>query len=254
MKNIFLKYKVGFIIILVVFILLMAFTITRLIMGLSSVESAISEKKIDIPQDELKDASWNIPEIQQKKKELNMLEQQLVLAKSDSLNLGISLADSTVQVQLKGTVLLQAKILKQSPKPFFESLNYGAYHDFTKIASIIDEKSTIIKRPVKKVQAPKNENEVKEVKHDTIPDPLIVWQFKLNNQVEIVITGVGLDKDSLIHMDYNNDIIKYSVDQLNKNLLPKSYIPTLYLWLSDKDAKAIYRAIPEKGKVVFRNL
>jgi hypothetical protein len=177
----------------------------------------------------------------------------LQLAKSDSLNLGINLSDSIVQVQLRGTVLLQAKIQKQIPAKFFEDLNYGTYLDFTKIASVIEEQATIVKRPVKRVQAPKNEDEAAKVKHDTIPDPLLVWQFKLDNNIDVVITGIGLGADSLVANNYNKDIFNYSTEYFKKNLFPKTYIPTLFIWLNDNDAKALYRAIPEKGKVVFRN-
>jgi hypothetical protein len=165
----------------------------------------------------------------------------------------INLSDSIVQVQLRGTVLLQAKIQKQIPAKFFEDLNYGTYLDFTKIASVIEEQATIVKRPVKRVQAPKNEDEAAKVKHDTIPDPLLVWQFKLDNNIDVVITGIGLGADSLVANNYNKDIFNYSTEYFKKNLFPKTYIPTLFIWLNDNDAKALYRAIPEKGKVVFRN-
>ncbi len=254
MKNIFKKYLAGFIITFIVFLLLLGFTVARYIMAMNSVEKTVTEASTVISEEQASEAGWNIPEIMEKKKEVNWLERQLILAKSDSLNLGISLADSIVQVQLKGTILLQARILKQNPMPFLETINFGAYHYFTKINSISEETATIVKRPVKKVQAPKNENEANEIKHDTIPDPLLVWQFKLDNQLEIVVTGVGFNKDSLIDLEYNKDILKYNTDRLKKDLFPKNYTPTLYLWLNDKDAKAIYRAIPERGKVVFRNL
>jgi len=253
MKELLIKYKAGFIITVLVFTILLAGTIARYTMAIKASEAAAAEELKDIPEDQINDAGWNIPEIQQKKKEVHWLERYLNLAKSDSINLGINLADSTIQVQLKGTVLFQVKMKKQYPAQLFDNLNYGTYLDFTKIARIVNEQSTIVKRPVKKVQAPKNEDEASKVKHDTIPDPLIVWQFQLDNQIKIVITGIGLTKDSLEDFRYNNDLLKYSVTNLKENILPKKYIPTLYIWLEDKDAKAIYRAIPEKGKVVFRN-
>jgi hypothetical protein len=252
MKKIFIQYKVGFIITIIVFVILMSFTTVRFMKAENSVKLAINEKIQNFSDNDINDAGWNIPEINQKKKEVQWVEQQLLLAKSDSLNLGINLADSIFQVQLKGTVLLQANILKQIPTHFIESPNYAAYLDFTAISKIVEEQSNIIKRPVKKVQAPKNENELAAVKHDTIPDPLLKWQFVLDNKIEVVITGVGLNKDSLIDIQYNNDILRYSVERLNKNWLPKTYIPTLYIWLNDKDAKAIYRAIPKNGKVIFK--
>lgn len=253
MKNIFIKYKAGFLIISLIFVLLLAFTLFRYIKAMDAVSAAANEKLEQISEKELNDAGWNIPEIQEKKKEVHWLERHLQLAKSDSLNLGINLSDSIVQVQLRGTVLLQAKIQKQVPAVFFENLNYGTYLDFTKIASVFDEQATILKRPVKRIQAPKNEDEAAKVKHDTIPDPLLVWQFKLDNKINVVVTGIEESADSLVKVNYNKDIIKYSTDYFKKNIIPKTYTPTLYLWLNDKDAKALYRAIPEKGKVVFRN-
>ncbi len=252
MKETFIKYKVGFIIIVVMFVIMSAFTIVRFFKAENAVKLAINEKILSFADNDINDAGWNFPEIKQKKKEVHWMEQQLLLAKSDSLNLGINLADSTVQVQLKGTVLLQANILKQAPTHFIESPNYAAYLDFTAITRIVQEQSTSVKRPVKKVQAPKNENEVKEFKHDTVPESPIVWQFILDNKIEVVITGVGLGKDSLLDLNFNNDFLKYNVARLQNNWLPKTYMPTLYLWLNDKDAKAIYRAIPGNGKVVFK--
>ncbi len=252
MKDLFNKYKVGFLVLLVVFVILTGFTTFRFIKAAQAVKMAIAEKEASFSETDINDAGWFIPEIQEKKKEIHWVERQLILAKSDSLNLGINLADSIVQVQLKGTVLLQANILKQIPAHFFESTNYAYYLDFTSIPKIVEEKANILKRPVKKVQAPKNENEYREVKHDTIPDPELVWQFVLDNQVEVIITGVATGQDSLIHNQYKGDFLKYSFDKLNKNWIPKNYMPTLYIWLSDKDAKAIYRAIPPNGRVVFR--
>jgi len=253
MNETILKYKAGLIIIAVVFAILLSITVVRYVKSMDAVRVAIDEKLMVIPDEEIHDTSWNIPEIQEKKKEINWLERQLLLAKSDSLTLGININDSIVQVQLKGTVLVQAKMIKQYPLHFFESLNYGSYHDFTRIAAIVEEQSTILKKPIKKVQAPKNENEFQAVKHDTIPDPLLVWQFSLDNRINVVITGVGLDKDSVLNFQHKKNLMDYNYQNLKENLLPETYTPSLYIWLNDKDAKSVYRAIPEKGKVVFKN-
>lgn len=252
MKDIFIKYKAGFILAISVLVILSAFTIVRFIKAENAVKLAISEKTLNFAETDVNDAGWNIPEIEQKKKQLHWVEQQLLLAKSDSLSLGIDLTDSTVQVLLKGTVLLQSDILKQFPEHFIESPNYAAYLDFTDISKIVQEQSTSIKRPIKRVKAPKNESEVQKVEHDTVPEAPIIWQFVLNNNIEVVITGVGLGQDSLLNMNFKNDILKYNIERLKTNWLPKTYMPTLYIWLDDKDAKAIYRAIPGNGRVVFK--
>lgn len=253
MKETFIKYRFGFIAFFTILILLSAVTVFRYMKSMQAVHTAAKEKLASIPEKDLNDAGWNIPEIQDKKKEVHWLERHLSLAKSDSINLGINLTDSIVQVQLKGTVLFQAKIQKQNPARFFDNLNYGTYLDFTKITRITEEQSTIQKRPLKKVQAPKNEDEAAKIKHDTIPDPLLVWKFKLDNQIEVVITGIGLNKDSVVDMRYSKDMLKYNIEKIKQKWITDDYLPTLYIWLNDKDAKAIYRAIPERGKVVFRN-
>jgi hypothetical protein len=252
MKDIFIKYKAGLILAISVLVILSVFTIVRFIKAENAVKLAISEKTLNFAETDVNDAGWNIPEIEQKKKQLHWVEQQLLLAKSDSLSLGIDLTDSTVQVLLKGTVLLQSDILKQFPEHFIESPNYAAYLDFTDISKIVQEQSTSIKRPIKRVKAPKNESEVQKVEHDTVPEAPIIWQFVLNNNSEVVITGVGLGQDSLLNMNFKNDILKYNIERLKTNWLPKTYMPTLYIWLDDKDAKAIYRAIPGNGRVVFK--
>ena len=253
MKELLSKYKFGFIAFFTLFILLSVFTFFRYSKSIEAVKKAATEKLNTIPEKELNDAGWNVAEIQEKKKEVHWLERHLTLAKSDSINLGINLTDSIVQVQLKGTVLFQAKIQQQNPAHFFDDLNYGTYLDFTKIAKIIDESSTIPKRPLKKIQAPKNEEEAAKIKHDSIPDPLLVWKFELDNQIEVVITGIGLNKDSVPDLRFKEDLLKYNIEKIKQKWVTENYKPTLYIWLNDKDAKAIYRAIPERGKVVFRN-
>jgi hypothetical protein len=92
-------------------VLLLAFTVTRYIMAIKTVESAAKEKLAQIPEEDINHTGWNIPEIQEKQKEIHWLERHLQLAKTDSLNLGINLTDSIVQVQLRGTVLLNLSIM-----------------------------------------------------------------------------------------------------------------------------------------------
>jgi hypothetical protein len=253
MKEFIKRYKFGFIAFFTVLVIMLAITVFRYMKSMEAVDKAVNKKLSLIPEAEINDAGWNSPEIQEKKKEIHWLERHLTLAKSDSLNLGINLADSIVQVQLKGTVLFQAKIQKQNPAQFYNELNYGTYLDFTKIARISDEQANILKRPLKRIQAPKNEDEAAKIKHDSIPDPLLVWKFKLDNQIEVVITGIGLNKDSVADLRFDEDMLRYNVEKVKQKWVTEHYIPTLYIWLNDKDAKAIYRAIPEKGKVVFRN-
>lgn len=253
MKGLFIKYKIWFLTIIIVFSLLLIISIVRFVFASNAVKATISQQNLVTTDENSIEPGWDNAEIRQKKKEVYWLEQQLLLAKSDSITLGFNLADSIVQVQLKGTVLFQGKILKLYPSPFMESLNYKAYTDFAKIAVITSEYSGFPKKPIKKVIAPKSENEVTTVKQDTVIEKRLYWKFNLSNNMNVVMTGVELNKDSVLDLRFENDMLKYLSEQIKQEWLPKEYIPTLYLWLPDKDAKAIYRALPEKGKVIFRN-
>jgi hypothetical protein len=253
MRDLFVKYKIGFLTITIVFSLLLIISIVRFVFANNAVKATIGLQNIVTTDENSTETGWNNSEIRKMKKEVYWLEQQLLLAKSDSITLGFNLADSIVQVQLKGTVLFQGRILKLYPAPFMESLNYKAYTDFAKITAITSEYSEFPKKPIKKVIAPKSENEVTTVKQDTVVEKRLYWKFNLSNNMNVVMTGVGLNKDSVLDLRFENDMLKYRSEQIQQEWLPKEYIPTLYLWLPDKEAKAIYRALPEKGKVIFRN-
>ena len=253
MKGLFIKYKAGFLTIIIVFTLLLIFSAVRYVFALNAVKATISEQNSESTDENTTEPGWNDPEIRKMKKDVYWLEQQILLAKSDSISLGFNLTDSVVQVQLKGTVLFQAKILKQYPARFLESLNYKAYTEFGKMALITSEFSDFPKKPIKKVIAPKSENEVSTAKPDSVIVKRLSWKFNLNNNINVIVSGVELNKDSLLDLRFEDDMLKYRSELLNNEWFPKFYTPTLYIWLNDKDAKAVYRALPKNGKVIFRN-
>jgi hypothetical protein len=253
MKDLFKKYKIAFLTIIILFSMLLMVSVVRFVFALKSVDALIEEVNSGTSNENGTDSGWDVPEIRKMKKDVYWMEQQLVLAKSDSINLGFNLKDSVIQVQLKGTVLFYAKILNQNPAGFLNSLNQNAYSNFGKIASITSETSTIPKKPIKKVIAPKSEDEKAVVSNDTVAVKPLIWEFSTNNNINVIVTGVELSTDSLLNPQYFSDLIKYNANQINMNLIPKNFKPTLYLWLLDKDAKAIYRALPDNGKIIFRN-
>jgi hypothetical protein len=68
MKELLLKYKAGLITITAVFLLLLAITVIRYVKAMNAVQAAIGEKLMVIPDEEIHDAGWNIPEIKEKRK------------------------------------------------------------------------------------------------------------------------------------------------------------------------------------------
>lgn len=253
MKEFFKKYKKGFRAVIIVFSVLLVFLIVRLVLVVSLVKTTVLEHQSEFSTENPLQSGWNDLEIRQMKKEMYWLEQQLQLAKSDSINVGINLADSIVQVQLKGTVLFQSKMLKSYPSEFLHSLEPGAYLSFAKTASISNERASIVKKPIKRVAAPGSEAAKNGIKQDTVIDSRLHWEFYAGNHVQVVISGVEMEADSTFRVRATRDMMKYYSRSFFREVFPKKYNPTLFIWLNDKDAKAIYRAHPENGKVVFRN-
>ncbi len=188
-------------------------------------------------------------------KEKWWLEQQLELAKSDSFSLGINLKDSTLQVQLKGTILFQARILKQKPQEFFSRANENIYRTILAETSKINYcEANIPKKPIKKVIAPQEGKEVVESKTDTLEVPRLSWHFITNVGVEVVINGVQQNPDSTYsEIPVLKDMMTFRLNNRLHNPFGPKETMLLFLWLADPDAKAIYRALPEKSKVIFRD-
>lgn len=186
-------------------------------------------------------------------REILWLENQLALSRSDSMSLGINLRDQVLQVQLKGTVLFQSPLYKQDPVYFLQGIDYPAYESlFGKPASIVSEYANIEKKPIRKVLVHALHNGEDHTDPDTIPEDPIQWKFELNNYLQVVIRGVPSHDSLRIHtftakLSEGISFNPFSVQG------EKYYTPTLHIWLNDKDARAIYRALPERSKVVFLN-
>ena len=112
--------------------------------------------------------------------------------------------------------------------------------------------ANIPKKPIKKVTAPKVGDEARENISDTIKEGPLVWHFFTENEIEVLIFGVQLYDDSTSYRIHNS-LKTFRIEQgFYDPFKPEITIP-LYLWLDDKDAKSLYRALPEEAKVIFRD-
>ncbi len=249
MKTKKLKHKKAVFFLVALLILLFVLSIFRLVFALKAVQILfIAQHKTEAEAVFLNDGK-----AKEYQKEIYWLEQQLELSKSDSISLGINLSGNIVQIELKGTTLYQAEILKKSPDDFLQFLDGSTYFNFAKASNINKENVNIPKKPVKKMLAPKDEAEAQLITHAVKTDPFIYWDFTTNNHFRVVIIGVPVNADSSFVIRKQRDIQKTRVHDFFQNPLPKSYSPVLYVWMKDMEAKTIYRAIPEKSRILFRN-
>jgi hypothetical protein len=234
-----------------VVILMMIFVVTQLVMSIRAVNATLREMAIE------KEASvtrgWNVPEIRSVKTDILWFEQLLVLAKHDSISLVVNLNDSVVQISLKGLDLLQTKILRQYPSNFLTSAGEATRMHYGRISPIINESAGIPKRQVKKVVAFASAGNNHEPSENQINDKPLHWKFTTAGNMGMVITGVQMSADSTYILQTERDLLKYRALEIMRDPFPSGYTPTLHLWLDDRDAKAIYKAVSSKGNVLFRN-
>lgn len=254
MKEFFSRYKKMLVGIAVFWVILLILFLTNLTFAI--IQSGKYAKEIQAHPDstETMNDNWMNSDIRALEKQQLWLEQQLELAKSDSFSLGINLKDSLVQVQLKGTVLFQAKIVAQKPGRFFSKAGKQTYRTVFGVPARIDSSvANIPKRALIKVIAPPIGTEKEAIKTDSTKAEAINWVFTSSNRLQIVITGVLPGPDSTLNVQKSKDVLAHRLKHAFDNPFAKKYSPVLYLWLNDTDAKAIYRALPEKATFIFRN-
>lgn len=255
MKDFYAKYRSLIRLAVAMWILFFAFFIVIAITSSKKAGDFGNELKNTSEMNDIP-ANWENSEIRELFKEKRWLEQQLELAKSDSFSMGINLKDSVVQVQLKGTILFQGKILRLKPTGFFTNSERGPYlHYFANIGRVDTSWANIPKKPYKKIKAPEIGQEVDTpAKADTVKEERIHWEMNMHKNLTVVINGVVARNDSCFtDIPAGKDIRAYRIRKGFKSLLSGKYQPVLFLWLPDNEAKAIYRALPEKHKCIFRN-
>lgn len=197
---------------------------------------------------------WTNSEIRTLIKEKLWLETQLALSKEDSMSLGINLRDSILQVQMKGLPLIQSKILYIRPEGYLSEIDAPYYSKlFGKPVDILNGISNLTKKPIRKMKVIEG-SEAIPVKSDSVITKRFYWEFITDNNLRIVINGCEPTSDTIFKKPpFTTDMVKFRLRSKSKDLNEQKYYPVLFLWMSDKEAKAIYRALPAKTKLAIRN-
>jgi len=192
-------------------------------------------------------------------REKNWLETRLILSKTDSIYLSVDFSDSLVQLEMKGVVLVQIEMLDFKYDRFFNEINPGVYlHLFATQVQVDSTFSTIEKAPVTVKKAAHVSQETKSEVPDTLKRMEAVhWVSWLDNGVRINIEGVGTDfsagswRSKVFWISQDLQKIGKTIRQISAFKKP-DYYPEITLVLTDRDAKTIFRALPEKPFVGFR--
>ncbi|MFZ5518872.1 MAG: hypothetical protein ACOY90_19735 [Candidatus Zhuqueibacterota bacterium] len=189
------------------------------------------------------------------------LQNQLLMAKSDSVGLSIDLVDSVVALQIRGVDVRECKIQNYSMSPAFKHLkSNGSIIDWLSKPFVLEQHSaTLPKMPIKIKRAPKDTVEAKLLKDEPVtvekPDVQIKLQFDRNLVVEIkqveAPTAAGRLRNFYHYMQTKYAMLKEMMHSYSK-LQPYQVSLRIELNLSQSDSKAIYRALPHQAMLALR--
>jgi hypothetical protein len=226
----------------------LVFFIVRLIIAVTAAKSSAIEieNRGGKLSDDLYIRGWQDTTVGELIEDIYLLEGLLELAGSDSISLSIDLSDNQVGIQLKGLPLLNSQIIKQFP----DKHDLVSHPGFAEVTFIQREKANSSKKPVKKIETAGGKSIKNQEPDSSVYRPLF-WEFETGNNMKVIIRGVREKNDSIYRINPVKELALFFAGEFINNIFPSEYKPHLFLWLPDKDAIAIYRALPEKGKIIF---
>ncbi len=249
----FLKFAIPSVL-LVIAIQYAVLSVTSVRKKMEEINSQVDVRLSGIPADNVEETYFGLY------KEKTWLETRFQIAKTDSISMAVNLKDSLLQIELKGVVLKASKITAFGIDGIFGQLSPGAYHHLFGVqAQAISGMSTIPKEPLVIKKAPKDSTEVTPpgTPSDTVKTEAVHWMLNLDNGIVLKIEGTDrysrsdwwIGQRFWLWQDIN--AVK---DELRETIRFKTpvYKPEIRLVVSEADAKAIYRALPQYPLVCVR--
>jgi hypothetical protein len=193
-------------------------------------------------------------------REKAFLQSRIILSGNDSIGLTLDLRDSLVQIETKGVVLRQVRFDRAEVSHFFRSFRPGSYYAvFSKPLKITEIEGTIVKEPIVVKKAPRDSVEAAQstTQVDTTQSEFVEWHLQLDNT--FIISFVQSDKD---RGGINWPTVKYrfrrhykTLFETNRDLFclrKPTYYPEITVFITRKEAKSFYRALPQNGRVAIK--
>lgn len=182
---------------------------------------------------------------------------RLKMAQTDSIGLSLNLPDSTISLEISGVTVTNVKIEKQRISGSIYAVDHAALAlMFSQPLRISEMVATIEKEPIIEKIAPRDTTEANQtadipqaLKHDPV-----FFELTLNNGLKLrVLQSETSDKEersSRFWFNFRRATHKAlgNIKSLIRFEVPE-YSPEILIMIPGAKARAIYRAIPEKGLV-----
>jgi hypothetical protein len=189
-------------------------------------------------------------------------EALLDLSETDSIQLALNLADSTVGLYIHGVNIHRARIGSYKIDGLLTGLpNMQFVKIFSKPLAVNNQNATIVKEPVVVRQAPKDtiEAALNAWQPDTLIQNPAFLQLKLDYGIGLVMEQDQNPrlKDQWVRFRFRSGIgARQFFHGLGNffTLRKQEYVPCIVIRIPADDLRAIYRALPDKAYVVVHYL
>ncbi|MGE0077094.1 MAG: hypothetical protein AB7S48_04460 [Bacteroidales bacterium] len=233
------------------------------ILEILSVNKAIAEFNerfnAELGKQEFNFIPSNDSAIMAKQYQLAYYNSQLETAKSDSISLTLDLTDSTATLMIKGIVLHQAKIEKIKSSNFLQAVDPSAlYCMLYSPIKVVEHKSTIQKVPLMVKIAPKDTSEyTPDVVPDTTDIDAVNYILETNAGIQLYFYESNPKESSnglkQFKFDFRDRVqTGYHLFMSAVTFKKPKYQPEIRIKLKKRDAKIIYRALPEKADIILK--
>jgi hypothetical protein len=188
------------------------------------------------------------------------LKQNLLALRKDSIHLIVDLEDSMVGLYINGVTIHSVKTQSFYLDPVLSNLSNRAYLSlFGKAIAISTDTASIVKEPIVVRQAPKDtiEAALNAYKPDTLLQNPAFWLIPLPGDIDLVFSQ-ETDKtpaDEEVRKQFNEFIrSRYDGESFSRFLHWRRSETAVQILvpLPVDDLRAIYRALPQNGKLVLR--
>lgn len=200
---------------------------------------------------------YRVPGYHELLKEKGLLSSQVKLARTDSIGLFLNLPDSVAQLMIKGVAVRSIPLQKIGLPSLFSRTSQEALYEWLSEPVLVHTlKATIAKEPVNVVQAPKDSSDaVPLLKPDTTNREPVFFMLGSDRGLRLYFYQTergGRDSRAAFAFEWADrwQEVKQNLRSVFAFRVPP-YVPTLRIGISKEDAKVLYRALPEKGRVVI---
>jgi hypothetical protein len=186
---------------------------------------------------------------------------RLRIAKTDSISLAINLPDSVISIDIKGVSVRSCKIRDYQVSSILKyAREKGALNSWFANSFILqDYWATLPKAPIKVKEAPADTNEAKDMVDATPPiekqDVRLILQFNKNLIIQIDQTEpfvfTGWFEKHFRNVQFRLEKGFEFIHTLTKLRWPEPEL-RIKIDISQSDAKAVFRALPQKAEAVIR--